>query len=131
MKIKRKYSESAIQANFFKWLWNSYPHCRQLCYHIPNGGLRGAREAAALYAMGVIAGMPDMCLAIPAKGHNALYIEFKEPDANYNTEHVRNQVKVQERLKSANNMVVVCTSTEEAQDIVLDYLNGTKYLEKI
>jgi hypothetical protein len=36
-----------------------------MVFHIPNGGLRGKREAARLKWQGVLAGLPDLCLIAP------------------------------------------------------------------
>lgn len=126
--IMKKHSEDYIQSQFHIWLWNYYPLTRQLCYHIPNGGLRGVREAVKLKGLGVVAGIPDYHIAIPARGYSSLYIEFKEPGANMNTEHVRHQTEVQSKLIEAGNKVVVCTSLESGKATALEYLKDTGYL---
>ena len=46
-------------------------------YHIPNGGKRGKIEAARFKAMGVKAGVPDLCLPVPMGRYHGLYIEMK------------------------------------------------------
>ena len=48
-----------------------------LFYHIPNGGYRRKEEGAKFKAMGVKAGVPDICIPIPRKSHHGLYIELK------------------------------------------------------
>jgi hypothetical protein len=125
-----KDSESKIQASYHQWLWNTYPLTRGLCYHIPNGGLRSAVEATRLKAAGVLAGIPDYHHAIAANGFNSLYIEFKEPGANMNTEHVKMQTERQGQLLRAGNAVYVCSSLEEAQNILHHYLKGTAWIVK-
>lgn len=72
-------SEGAVQTEFFKWAWNSYPHLRGLFFHIPNGGARRKIEANKLKALGVVAGVHDIFVSIPASGFAGLYMEFKEP----------------------------------------------------
>lgn len=127
--MKQKHSEDKIQSDFHQWLYGYYPATRQLCYHIPNGGLRGIREANKLKAMGVVAGIPDYHIAIASRGYNSLYIEFKEPEAKMNTDHGRNQLSVHERLKTSGNKVIICYSLEEAQSEVLSYL-PSEYLQR-
>lgn len=53
-------SEIQLQADIFQWAWNNHPETRQLLYAVPNGGKRSAREANALKASGVVAGIPDL-----------------------------------------------------------------------
>ncbi len=48
-----------------------------LFYHVPNGGYRRAEEAAKFKAMGVKAGVPDLCIPIARGSHHGLYIELK------------------------------------------------------
>ncbi len=121
-------SEARIQAKFHQWLWNTYPKTRYLCYAIPNGGYRTDYEAMSLKATGVVKGIPDYCIAIAAHGYNSLYIEFKEPTANMNTEHVKHQKRVHDILISANNKVIICTSFDESKRAALDYLRGSAYV---
>ena len=121
-------TEDRIQSDFIQGLWNDYPRTRGLCYHIPNGGLRTQREAVTLRAMGVVAGIPDIHLAIAACGYNSLYIEFKTSTARMNTDHVKQQEKIHEALRSAGHLVHVCTSTEQAHDLVMKYLYNTYWI---
>jgi hypothetical protein len=124
-------SEDSIQAQYHAWRHNYYPRTRQLCYHIPNGGLRTAKEASKLKAMGVQAGICDYHHAIPANGYACLYIEFKEPGANMNTDHVKEQLKIHQSLREAGNRVVVCFSVEEAQARFKEYFQGTIWLQPL
>lgn len=124
----KKLSEDAIQAEYHKWLWNTYPMTRKKCYAIPNGGLRIPTEAVRLQATGTLAGVCDYHHAIPAGGFASLYIEFKEPGANMNTDHVKKQLKVHESLREAGNKVVICTSVLQAQNELHEYLKETPWL---
>ena len=62
-------TESQEQKSLFKW-WRVYsrhaPHL--VMYHIPNGGRRDAITGARLKAEGVVAGVPDIFLAVPRQG---------------------------------------------------------------
>ena len=41
----------------------------KMLFHIPNGGKRGKLEAIRFKKMGVLAGVPDLFLPAPRKGH--------------------------------------------------------------
>jgi hypothetical protein len=150
----KKVSEDRIQADYFVWLWNTYPQFRGAVYHIPNGGSRGgvksedfhnlsqnchsvaqvigkikeiiatnaAREGNKLRTMGVREGIPDIHIAIGNKDYIGLYLEFKEPGANMNTEHVKKQLATHEVLRSFGNRVEICTSVDQAKLITLEHL---------
>ena len=53
-------SEDKLQADFFKWVWNTYPQLRKLIWAVPNGGYRNKQEAIKLKATGTIAGVWDL-----------------------------------------------------------------------
>jgi len=56
-------NEARIQQNAFIRLWNDFPASRGCLFHIANERASGsAREGAMLKGMGVIAGVPDLCL---------------------------------------------------------------------
>ena len=85
---------------------------------IPNGGKRGAREAALMKGEGVLAGMPDIIVAVARQGVNGLWIEFK---------HGKNkpspaQRAVIEKLRAAGYRVEVVYSEFEAWAVLCDYL---------
>jgi hypothetical protein len=133
--IKR--SEDSIQAECWQWLYNTYPKTRGLCFHIRNGGsLTSAREGNKFKAMGVVPGVPDICLAIPQpyaikhlnpSGHGytiqhgmygALYIEMKTEKGKHSTE----QKNVQAALIAAGNRVEHARSLEEFKAAIYNYL---------
>lgn len=122
-------SEASIQSEFHLWLWNTRPETRYLAFAIPNGGKRDKIEAARLKAQGVVAGIPDYFISIPGVGadglrKNGLYIEFKTPQANMNTQHVKSQFEVHDKLMAQNYDVLVCDSSEVAKEYVVRYLEG-------
>jgi len=70
--------EEKIQQEIILKMWNEYPETRLCLFHVPNGGYRNALEGAKLKAMGVISGVPDLCLCWGGKSH---WIELKAGDA--------------------------------------------------
>jgi hypothetical protein len=129
----RQDSEDKRQADCWQWLWNTYLNTRGLCFHIRNGGsLKGTkqerqREGNKFKAMGVLAGMPDLCLAIAGKqagtsSHglaNALYIEMKTDKGKESPE----QLQRHKELRAANNRVEVVRSLTDFQIVIHDYLS--------
>jgi hypothetical protein len=48
-----------------------------LLYHIPNGEKRDKATAARLQRMGVIPGVPDVCLPVASRTFHGTYLELK------------------------------------------------------
>lgn len=112
--------EADEQAKLFKWIeWvrDFIPEVNML-YHIPNGGKRNEREAAALKRQGVRAGVPDLCLPVAKGKYHGLYIELKY-GKNKPTE---NQNLWLSRLNHYGYAVVVCYGWQEAAGCICNYL---------
>lgn len=117
--------EDQEQIALFEWanlMAIKYPELR-LLYHIPNEGRRSAREGARLKAMGLKAGVPDLCLPVARGGFHALYIELKAPKNGRTTEHQREWL---ERLVSAGNYACVSRGWKNAADVIRWYLEEAK-----
>ena len=90
---------------------------------IPNGGYRPPAVAARMKAEGVRAGVPDLFLAYPnAAGYHGLWIEMKV-GKNRPTPA---QWEWIEALEGYGYAVAVCWGMEEAQEVVLDYLDNNR-----
>lgn len=78
--------EAILQSECFKWAWNNFPNTRRMFFHIPNGGNRSLKEGMKFKAMGVVPGVPDMCLL-----HNktAYFFEFKSEQGKLSPEQIR------------------------------------------
>lgn len=87
---------------------------------IPNGGRRGAREAALMKAEGVTAGAPDWVLMVPRSPFCGLALEFKRPDQAPRL--TPEQKLFHARLASAGWRVEIVKSAESAWAILSDYL---------
>lgn len=117
-----KRGEDTEQMGVIDWAnWNTgrFPELK-LLFHIPNGGKRDAREAARFKAMGVKAGVPDLCLPVPMNGFAGLYIEMKY-GKNKPTDHQKEWIKA---LKEQGYKVTVCYSGVEATQELESYLQG-------
>jgi hypothetical protein len=112
-----KHIESSIQINCVKWFKLQYPHI--LIAAIPNGGARSPITGAILKAEGVLAGMPDLFIAIAHGCYHGLFIEMKKDSKS---KPKKNQSEVHENLKSELYRVSICCSFDEFKNIVTNYL---------
>lgn len=118
-----KRGEDTEQMGVIEWAeWNTgrFPELK-LLFHIPNGGKRDAKEAARFKAMGVKAGVPDLCLPVSMNGYAGLYIEMKY---GKNTTTVKQKEWIQ-NLQDQGYKVVICYSGTEATQELEEYLQGT------
>ena len=114
----RMEEEHHIQVGCVRWFRLQYPQYADLLFAIPNGGFRGKATAAKLKAEGVVAGVADLCLAVPKGGYGALYIEMKQK-GNYQQP---NQKRWQKICESVGNRYVVCKTIEEFMSEINGYL---------
>lgn len=91
-------------------------------FHIPNGGSRNKIEAYNLKRCGVKSGVPDIFLAIPSNGFHGLFIEMKT-ESNKETD---NQRTMSQLLMTRGYRCVVAYNSQEAVDIIEDYLRVEK-----
>ena len=103
------------------WNTNRFPELK-LLFHIPNGGKRSATEAARFKAMGVKAGVPDLCLPVPMNGYAGPYIEMKY-GKNKTTDAQKEWIAA---LKAQGYKVTVCYGGEEATRELEAYLQGNR-----
>lgn len=96
-----------------------YPELR-LLFHIPNGGKRGAREAAIFKAAGVKSGVPDLFLPVSRGGYNGLFVEMKRTKGGALS---ANQTRWLRDLQKQGYAAVVCHGWREAVESIEGYLN--------
>lgn len=114
---KRINWEEIEQIKVANWLTSN-----SICfYHCPNGGSRNKLEAFKLKKMGVQSGIPDICIPIPSKGSNSLYIELKRVEGGIISP---NQKYWLSALNSFGHKAVVCNGANEAIKTIKDYLNN-------
>lgn len=71
------YQESKIQQGAVKWFRMQHPKLARLLFAVPNGGARNAVTGAILKAEGVVPGVADLLLLVPAGPYHGLCIEMK------------------------------------------------------
>lgn len=79
--MRNKQSESQLQSECVRWFRYQYPQYKNLLFAIPNGGKRNISTAVRLKAEGVVAGVPDLFLAVAnlvdKELQHGLFIEMK------------------------------------------------------
>lgn len=100
------------------FLWAAGRPELALMHAIPNGGKRDLRTAARLKAEGVKAGVPDICLPLPAGGFHGLYIELKTNKGRLSSE----QEEWIAGLTAAGYRCAVCRGHQEAIRAIEGYL---------
>lgn len=97
------------------------PRLRDLLIAIPNGGQRHVKVAAKLKAEGVVAGVPDLLLAVPAGEYHGLFIEMKNGSAGKVSEHQRRMMMI---LSQHGYKCEVCRTREEFFNTIQCYLEN-------
>lgn len=113
-------SENREQANLIDWWRWQFPEWDLLLFAIPNGGFRNPKNAAILKRTGVKAGVADLFLAFPSRGHCGLFIEMKRADGGVQSAA---QKEFQEAVEKRNYQYALCHGFDEARLKILEYLN--------
>lgn len=116
-------TEAQHQRALFQWrdlVVGAHPELHAL-YHIPNESKERRSEIARIKfaQMGGLSGVPDNHLPVARGCYSSLYIEMKK----HNGQIRRNQLDVMRMLRDLGNMVAVCYSHDEAEKLILEYLN--------
>jgi hypothetical protein len=115
--------EEAHQAAFVSWFRFQYRELEKLLYIIANGENVGAVRMRKLKILGLVPGMPDLCLAVARKPYHGLYIEMKRPDGHLQ----KNQVELHAELKAQDYHVVTAYGWDEAKMFLKEYLQLPKW----
>jgi hypothetical protein len=113
---KMKHIESQTQRNCVTWFRLQYP--QYLCFSIPNGGARNAREAGIMKGEGVLAGVSD--LIIVAK-NRILFVEMKTEKGKQR----ETQKRFQDKVESLGFVYFICRSFDDFMKQIEDYLGNS------
>lgn len=113
-------SESKLQISCVKWFRYQYPELRFLFYHTPNGRMRTASEARILKLEGVVSGVADLTLLVPAKNYHGLFIEIKTPKGRQTPSQKMFQLQVEKQ----GYKYAICKTLEDFMYVVNNYLNA-------
>ncbi len=119
-------SEHEEQANVISWAKqqvNVYPALVNL-FAVPNAAKRSFGNAKYCKADGLVAGVPDLILAVQNNLYGSLYIEMKK-NGRQNEKNgglSDAQMKWKQNLCAYGMQVITCYSAQEAIDAILSYL---------
>ncbi len=102
--MKRNYTEDKFQQEVIQYIRLQYPHL--LAFHVPNGGKRGAWEAARLKRQGVLAGVSDILLFWNG-GHGAIELKCGKNKASPFQEYFA------DRWQWANGHYALCYTLDQ------------------
>lgn len=112
-------SEHDLQVSCVNWFRAAYPKIAFLLFAIPNGGWRNITTAYKLKEEGVVAGVPDIFLAVPRGDYHGLWIEMKNGKAGRLSEA---QKYMQSLLRDQGYRCDVCHTWVEFRTIIQDYM---------
>ena len=87
-------------------------------YHVPNEGLRAKSTGAKLKAIGLKAGVPDLCIPVARGSYHSLYIEMKDTKGKLTQE----QADWLWRLRSEGMCAYVCYGATNAIALIDQYI---------
>jgi hypothetical protein len=99
--------EAGIQASVVCWLRQAAPDA--ITFSVLNDGLYSKSDAAKRRWMGLLAGVPDLCVI--DRGGRAFFLEIKQPGGKPS----EIQQEVMTRLDRLGSLTAVVCSLEEAQ----------------
>lgn len=110
-------TEARLQSECVKWFrlqWPAYAHC---FFKIDNEGLRSPKRASIALAMGLVAGIPDMLMAVPKNGSHGMFVEFKRPGQRV----TQRQADIIGQLITNGYHVAVIDTLDRFQEAVVQY----------
>lgn len=119
VKISKKHEEGDIQKGCVEWFRLQYPKIAKLLFAVPNGAKRTKIQGKNLKREGMVAGVADLILLVPSKGHNSLCLEMKNGKKG---SQQQNQKEWQEVAEKYGNKYVLVRSLDEFIKAVNEYL---------
>lgn len=108
--------ENRLQSQCFLWFWNNYPEHRQMLFHVQNKA-RNAIEGNKFKAMGVVPGVSDLILILPAA--RIIFIEMKVGEGRQSP----HQVSFQDKVTKRGHSYVIIRTFEEFKSLIEYCLN--------
>ena len=119
-----QHEESLIQQQCVAWFRIQYPHLATLLYHIANEGSTSKAYVGGIRkAEGLVPGVPDLMLNIPARYGNKLYHFFGIEMKTAKGKQSPSQKAFQAYFEAAGNHYFIVRSLEEFTARVTEYVN--------
>jgi hypothetical protein len=106
-KVRRRHDEEDFQRAAWALMTVALPP-DAVAFAVPNGGLRSKKAAARLQGMGVVAGIPDLCVVHRGR---AVFVELKAKHGTFSAA----QRAMERRLIYAGADVCLCRSVPEVE----------------
>jgi len=110
--------EQIEQINLIAWFKHEYPEFEKDIHHFANERKCSVIEGRILKRMGVIRGVSDIFIAIPANGKAGLWVELKVGDGKLSSD----QKIFLERKTERGYDAVVAWGANAAKEIIKAYL---------
>ena len=110
--------EHNLQCACVKWFRLQYPKYKLRLWATPNAAIRSPQQGQRMKAEGMLAGVPDLFLAVTTERSAGLFIEMKAGKGRLS----ESQKTMLTELKSAGYNIAVCNSFDGFKDIVENYL---------
>ena len=114
--------ESKLQKACIKYFRLQYPRYKMLLFHVPNGGYRTATTARNMKLEGVVAGVSDLILMIPANGYHGLCIEMKTPKGRQTPK----QKQFEQAVKAMGYCYVIVRSIDQFAIMIKQWIDDNK-----
>jgi hypothetical protein len=110
-------TEHAEQVATIQWYRYQYPKFAKCLWAIPNGEYRHIATAVKLKRSGVLSGVSDLFLMIPAAEYHGLFIEMKVKGGKVSS----SQKEFMTVATAMGYKAVVCYGFDEAKQAINDY----------
>jgi hypothetical protein len=122
-RIRTPRHEDREQMALVQWFRLAYPQQARSLIHVPNGGLRGKREAGRMKAMGVSAGFPDLLLLLPSGPYHGLAVEMKPTGSTWCSVRTEQRLWLA-RLAGQGYRAEVAYGFDQGREILENYVGG-------
>lgn len=113
-----RHRESRLQAACVRWYRYQYPDHAAMLIAVPNGVATSESQGAILKAEGMLAGVADLLLLLPAEGYSLLAVEMKT-----NTGRQSQRQKEWQRQAEAHGIrYEICRSFDDFNTLLTEYM---------
>lgn len=116
------HEEGELQIRCVKWFRIQYPHYAKLLYHVKNEEAGGRTAGAIHKAEGVVKGVPDLMLSVPAKYGKVVYHSFGIEMKTEKGVQKPHQKDFQKMFEASGNFYFVVRSLEEFMNRVNEWM---------
>lgn len=113
------YEESNLQMICVRWFRLQYPALCYSLFAVPNGWGRSGQTGRILKAEGVLPGVADLQLQIPAGAYHGLCIELKTAQGKQSPV----QLKYQNTVECNGYKYIICRSLDDFMNNINQYLS--------